>query len=218
MGVSSAASSPSPLPSAVKPSLKSKVQSTLADRKRQMAQLAEMGIEIPEEERGGLALAGEWKTISRTVVEEMQGADTQSEASLSVGVRKRRYEGDDEDEDTQTDLIRKKGWGSATKLCPEIGERDLDELLSKNTLPKVEPVLPPGPVDRQSTSDVEGTWQLTAPRPEKSSLIPSCVTAVSIGNTKQEEEDRKPAIDDIPEEVTSVAPVFKKRKPKTGGP
>ncbi|KAF1814332.1 hypothetical protein P152DRAFT_413039, partial [Eremomyces bilateralis CBS 781.70] len=35
-------------------------QATTEERKRQMAQLAEMGVAVPEEFRGEMAMAGEW--------------------------------------------------------------------------------------------------------------------------------------------------------------
>lgn len=85
------------------------------ERKRQLAQLAELGVAIPKEHRGEMALAGQWETVSeRPVVKEEQ-----SEAAKSYGVhnkRKREHE-DEEDEDehgggTGGSGEGRKPWGS----------------------------------------------------------------------------------------------------------
>jgi len=105
----------------------STTQITAADRKRQMAQLAEMGIAVPDEYRGDMALAGDWQVISQTPVELGQ-----QEAALNLGVRKRKFEGQDEEE-AAGESVLKKGWGSTTKGYP-VKEQQLDDLLTSSII------------------------------------------------------------------------------------
>ncbi|KAK0117646.1 hypothetical protein ONS95_011978 [Cadophora gregata] len=134
-GSSSAASSSSsafgrgPTPSAPKP------QATEASRKKQLAQLAEMGISIPGELRSGMAMPGEWQVTSERIIEP-EGSEKKPEA-LALGVRKRVV---DEDE-AELNEAKKRRWGSAYRTHPtEDGDDDLDALLSNATRKGKEPV------------------------------------------------------------------------------
>ena len=102
-----------------------------------MAQLAEMGIAIPDEFRGDIALAGDWKVVSERVIEDENEKSTK-DASKSIGVRKRKHEGgnNDDDEDGEDSapirFTSSKTWGSAVKEYPDAHrdkDDDLDALL-----------------------------------------------------------------------------------------
>lgn len=110
-------------------------QATPEERKRQLAQLAEMGIAIPREFRGQLAMAGDWQTVSETPV----GVGVKKEEDefkpdlRSMGVRKRRAEDGENDEDGQTTARR--GWGSTYKAQPTANDsEDLEALFGGNGL------------------------------------------------------------------------------------
>lgn len=108
-------------------------QATPEERKRQLQQLADMGVAVPEEFRRDLAMAGDWQVLSETPVvkalKKEEGVDVKPEAR-AVGVRKRKLEGDEEEEAGET--VMRKGWGSTFKTYP--GARDegaeLEALLS----------------------------------------------------------------------------------------
>ena len=185
----------------------SKIQPSLADRKRQLAQLAELGVEIPEEERGDLALAGKWTTMSeREVVDFAQGEP------LSTGVRKRRFE--DEDEHVEESISpQRRRWGVTTKRYSSQAKPDLDTLLSTSTLPKVEresvkleddPELSTvvAQIDDAASS---GSGNTVSPSKQTNGMAPS---------TK--EEDIQSAIRNLPE-AEPAAPIFRKRKAKAAG-
>lgn len=127
-------------------------QATPAERRRQLAQLAEMGIAVPEEFRGDLAMAGDWQVVSERVIHDdltvKKEEDEQEEGSngerkytvaegLNIGVRKRRYEGHEEEEENEAgEMNERKGWGSGSRLhtypADSRGEEeDLDSLLGK---------------------------------------------------------------------------------------
>lgn len=91
-----------------------------------MAQLAEMGIAVPAEYRGEMALAGDWQVVSQNPVES--GQETENAPSLSVGIRKRKFEGQEEEDAGET--VQNKGWGSTTKRYPSHAHKDLDFLLA----------------------------------------------------------------------------------------
>lgn len=106
-----------------------------ADRKRQLQQLADMGIAVPEETRREMAMAGDWRTLSVTPVynkienpikEEEDGNDKSS--ALAVGVRKRKHEGDEEKQEAGATVVQK-GWGSTTRSWNIDNDGDLDALL-----------------------------------------------------------------------------------------
>lgn len=114
-------------------------QVTPAERRRQLAQLAEMGIAVPEEFRGDLAMAGDWQVVSERVIhdhdhdngeegvkKEEDGEEGNEErkyaaaGGLSIGVRKRKYKGQrDEEEGGGGDevgemMAARRGWGSGS--------------------------------------------------------------------------------------------------------
>jgi len=100
---------------------------TAADQKRQWAQLAEMGIEVPDEFRAEMAMPGTWKTVSKSIV----GGPPVVEESLSIGVRKRKVEDDEEREESLVPRARKI-WGKSTRSYPDDPDAYLDRLLSSN--------------------------------------------------------------------------------------
>lgn len=182
-----------------------------------MAQLAEMGVAIPQEFRADMALAGEWQTLSETKIEtaeELEGA------AKSIGVRKRKHEGDEEGDEHVPEQLVSKGWGSRMKTYPgaQDDDEDLDALLAstKNLKkPKIataaaEAVPPAEEVGEQKqdfapVSKVEDeASNLTAPETEVSDVV-------------KKEEPSEPSLkaghgDSKDEAAPGV--VFKKRKPK----
>lgn len=110
-------------------------QASAAERKKQLAQLVDMGIAVPDEYRGDMALAGEWKVTSQRNIEEPK-----AEEPLSVGIRKRKFEGQEEEEEAGEIVVRR-GWGSTLKRFPgndRADTTDLDSLLSGVTTAKKE--------------------------------------------------------------------------------
>lgn len=104
-----------------------------ADREQQLAQLAEMGVAVPEEFRKEVAMAGEWQTLSETPLDEVTGERIKKEEGevkpegLNVGVRKRKFLEDLAEEEAE---VRRNVWGSMTKSYPgpKGGEQDGEDL------------------------------------------------------------------------------------------
>lgn len=111
---------------------------SVAERKRQMEQLAAMGVAIPEEYRRDMSIQGEWATVSETPVYSRPAkstSDDQDEDTKAFGVRKRKLD-DEEDQDLK---LAPKAWGSRLKSYPGASanaEEDLDALLSSATTKK----------------------------------------------------------------------------------
>ncbi|CAL3963914.1 hypothetical protein PZA11_001403 [Diplocarpon coronariae] len=117
-----------PAPSIPKP------QATEAQRKKQLAQLLEMGVTLPDEFRSEMAIPGEWQVTSERIIDS-ESAERKPEA-LALGVRKRDVDG--EEEDLTEDKRRR--WGSAYRTHPlEEEDFDLDALLDKATWKGKEP-------------------------------------------------------------------------------
>ena len=104
-------------------------------------QLAEMGVAIPEDFRREMAMAGDWQTMSERPIYEAvkKEEDDQDEKStgMSIGVRKRKYEGQDEEDEAGETVVRR-GWGSTIRTLPGAGneEDDLDTLLNATRVPR----------------------------------------------------------------------------------
>jgi hypothetical protein len=190
-------------------------QASVAERKKRLTQLAEMGIAVPDEFRGEMAMAGDWKVISQRPVEE-----TTSEDSLSVGVRKRKYEGQEEEEEAG-EVLARRGWGSTSKRYPGangIDTPNLDALLSGvKSVKKKDPAL-------DVKEEVEEKPMVTAS--DQSLNVGTCGIGASEGTNllpiKKEKstgpsESVPQSLQDIPtaEESLGAGVVFKKRKPKS---
>lgn len=208
-------------------------QATPAERRRQLAQLAEMGIAVPEEFRGDLAMAGDWQVVSERAIFDNESVfkDEEDEAKgerneerkyaegLSIGVRKRKYEGQEEEEEEVNEtgemMEVRKGWGSSFHTYPNPrGEEDLDSLLGKTKMRRKDDIKrsesgspPPPPVDAaQQTTDtvreqISSIKQVDAD--EIKPLLPPTGSSLSNNNLKEDPDGpEQPGI------------VFKKRKAK----
>ncbi|KAJ5777772.1 hypothetical protein N7520_001018 [Penicillium odoratum] len=183
------------------------------ERKKQMAQLAEMGVAIPEEYRGDMALTGEWQTVSETRL------DAGAEGAKSIGIRKRKIEGDEDEEGGQIPEYVSKGWGSRMKIYPGAEDDDdegLDALLASTKdlkKPKIETEVVASkeqessftllPKKEDDAADCEAP-AATVPKEEDSTLV------------KKEEADDSttPLATAVPESEEAHGVIFKKRKAK----
>lgn len=188
-----------------------------------MAQLAEMGVAIPDEYRGGMAMAGDWQTTSVKVIPSRDEENDKAGAS-STGVRKKRkHEGDGEEEEEEEERGAdpgqsvSKSWGQLTREYPggPQEDEDLDALLAstkrvKKAKPSTTEEEGPGEGDiKQEASDEvlkkEGDEGDPAAAPENEQAP----------RVKEEEptDAAAPGVKSEPEEPASGV-VFKKRKPK----
>lgn len=110
-------------------------QTTSTDRRRQLAQLAEMGVSIANDYRGEMPLAGGWQVVSQKIIDPEEQAPNDN--SLNIGVRKRKFEGQEEEEEAGETVVRK-GWGSTTKEYPSNAKQSLEALLSSSIAVKTE--------------------------------------------------------------------------------
>lgn len=197
-------------------SLSTAPQVSVAERKKQIAQLVEMGIAVPDEFRGEMAMAGDWRVVSQRPVEE-----TASEGPLSVGVRKRKHEGEEEEEEVGK-VVATRGWGSTSRRYPVADEGsapDLDALLSGVTSVKKDDAVP----DLKNEESEEKST-LTFAKDEKAEIKNELETPATANPAlvKKEESARSfepvnSSLHDIPtvEEALVAGVVFKKRKPKS---
>ncbi|OAP60742.1 hypothetical protein AYL99_05744 [Fonsecaea erecta] len=196
-------------------------QST-ADRKRQWAQLAEMGIKVPEGFRSEMAMAGDWQVVSQQTTDE-----TPSEAPLSKGVKKRKYEGQDEEEEEKKEAgeaVVRRGWGAATKRYPGHDKADLDDLLSGSISVKKEKST--SSVAQFKKEEKDSLQQGNNPVLNQDGREGGDCTSLKVESPlrsrandddpvlKEEPGSSRPSksMDQIPEEIP--IPVFKKRKAK----
>jgi hypothetical protein len=121
-GSSSSGFGRGPTPSMPKP------QATPSQRKQQLAQLAEMGVSIPEEFRGEMAMVGEWQVTSERIIEQSESSDKKPE-TIGFGVRKRAVP--EEEEEAEAMETKRRRWSSTYRTHPGDDDADLNALLSK---------------------------------------------------------------------------------------
>lgn len=199
------------------PSLpKAQTQATPAQRKQQLAQLAEMGISIPDGFKPDLAMAGEWQVTSERIIEP---EGEKKPDSLALGVRKRAVE-DDEDGAGETES-KKRRWGSTYKTHPTQGEDvDLDALLNNITRNSK------GPITKHEDEDEKKDIKIEL---ESSDGLGYSAAEVKVGEEKlgiknEPSEGEAPLSAFLPpfddgtkqegEEQSAPGIVFKKRKAK----
>ncbi|KAL8749135.1 MAG: hypothetical protein Q9199_007875 [Rusavskia elegans] len=205
-------------------------EATPAERKAQLARLAEMGIAVPEDFRREMAMAGDWQTIAQRPIQDRvkiedgfeEFKDFKPDLTLNVGVRKRKFEGQEEEEDAGATVVRK-GWGSTTRRYPgsdEAAQDDLDSLLNKPAVPSQE---------ISHGDSAEPLLQLgaktTPSQDSRSDLVPesgpSNIKMEGSDSLDMESHQAQEASLDIPvkeEDGTQEAAVtFKKRRSKASG-
>lgn len=190
---------------------------TVADQKRQWAQLAEMGIEVPDNFRAEMAIPGQWQSISKPIETEPKPEDT-----LSVGVRKRKVE--DEDGEESGGTVQRRGWGTSTRRYPGNDDPDLDALLSE-TVTKKETVKTEDKVDtngivntnaKLSVFPHETKLEPRQPSTETASPRPDEIEGVFGGPfVKSEDVEPETKIALVDTSNIESLPVFKKRKTKS---
>lgn len=178
-----------------------------------------MGVSIPDEFRGEMALAGEWQTTSITPIQQPE-EDGEGKPIKSIGVRKRKHEGGEDEgekdeEQNEEQRFVSKGWGSTTRGYPGAGEdnEDLDALLASTKS-----------VKKTKTTKEEEEEETTKQEPTDD--VPTAATIKREDDTAAAPEANQPP--SVKEESSSAAPVksereaeepapgvvFKKRKPK----
>jgi len=118
-------------------------RATSAQRQRQMEQLADMGVSIPDSFRGDMSLAGEWAVTSTRVIPDVTEDEDNKDGmtARSTGIRKRELEKTEEEieeEEAVKGLFKKqRRWGRDSKTMPTDGDTELDVLLSGAVVPAV---------------------------------------------------------------------------------
>lgn len=191
---------------------------TEAARKRQMEQLAEMGVSIPTEFRGDMAMAGEWTVTATKVVDEDAVKEKPVEAK-AVGVRKREQtEEEKEEEDAVRGLFKKpRKWGGM-RAMPE-DDKELDALLSADTLfrpKKEESAAAEDSVKKEEGAD-EAAAAVTSDVPAikaEEDEAGDKLSAAALGPIADADEVKKEEDGVESTEAAAPAVVFKKRKAK----
>lgn len=200
-------------------------QASAEERKKQMQQLADMGVAVPEEFRREVALAGEWERVSVKPVITAETSRVKSEGgeanidSLAFGVRKRKFEDQIEEEAVHA-VVKKQAWGSRFKTYPGKGgngDSDLDALLgglapkkeaTVNEETKTKPEADPATIVIKAEQRTEPKEEQE--KPDAYVLEKTTAPDSPDPGVKAEEESKLSAISELP----GAGIVFKKRKPK----
>ncbi|KAL2127480.1 hypothetical protein VTI74DRAFT_10672 [Chaetomium olivicolor] len=205
-------------------------QVSQAERQKQLEQLAELGVNIPTELRGGMAMAGEWTVTSTRVIEDpdqkAEGKDAVSAEGRATGVKRERERTEEEKEQEEAiqGLFKKpRKWGVDSKTMPAEEDAELEALLSGPLVKKKkeESATPPIKTEEGHEEAAERDGERGAAQPAKEASLPP------IKKEADEDDDglETSATKEIPplpsgvegsdnHAVPGVPVVFKKRKPK----
>ncbi|KAI1911071.1 hypothetical protein LOZ12_003579 [Ophidiomyces ophidiicola] len=189
-------------------------------RKKQMEQLAGMGVAIPEEYRPEMAMVGEWTTVSEAPVSDSIGANS----VLVKGVKRRKVDGEEEDDEENlgrsgSERARpRKAWGSTFKSHTGTGEDDdgeLDALLSMTTQignkrTRVKPEPQDSPVKQEEIREADESVSMPEDATVKIKQEDDSEHIVPKGGTP--DISAGPPAEFVGEPTPTV--IFKKRKPK----
>lgn len=192
-----------------------KQYATPAQRKQQLAQLAEMGVSIPDEFRPDMAMPGEWEVTEERIIGE--DGEKKVEAT-AMGIHTKRAL---EEEDEEALEAKKRRWGSTYRTYPgQEDHGDLDALLNNMTKGK-------GPSIKTEVKDEakpEIKDELGAPEQAHDALdgVIKTSDAESPPPIKREPSDgaslelpQNPTAKEEVDEAALSGPIFKKRKAKT---
>jgi hypothetical protein len=196
-----------------------------AERQHQLEQLADLGVNIPTELRGGMAMAGDWTVTSTRVVKDPEKHE-ESKESLSLlaraaGVRKREREQTEEEKEEEKaikGLFKKpRNWGRDTRAMPSDGDAELDQLLGTALVKSQKEESPRGAEDTKDGGGPEPAGPGSFARDTAHTIKQESDAGDSSPGRQRLAEESIPAIPDskrggLPGAEPAV--MFKKRKPK----
>jgi len=189
-------------------------RATAEDRRRQMEQLAAMGVAVPEEYKRDMAIVSEWSTVSETPIYSqdapIKGEDEEGKAVGAFGVRKRKLDDDEAEEEQAVARASKKNWGSTLKAYPGQKKEDEDDIDALLSAPKVKKEKIEGDAQEQEQcqGQTEGaTTSLKTEDPADTTTTLDAIPLVGEPAAEVKKEDDSPSPADPPI-------VFKKRKGK----
>ncbi|TLD26361.1 hypothetical protein PspLS_05168 [Pyricularia sp. CBS 133598] len=194
------------------PTQEASSSSSREQRQAQLEQLAGMGVNIPDELRGQMAMAGEWTVTKTRVIDDGEGNE-----SVARGVRKReleKTEEEKEEENAVNGLFKKpRRWGMDTRIVGGDDGGELDALLSGSSFvvkgEKKEEDEEENAKPRVKVEDAEKGPELEgAPQEEKPDVVKEEEDVVKNEPTDEASAPHTAA------EPAAPAVVFKKRKPK----
>jgi hypothetical protein len=200
-------------------------QVSQAERQKQLEQLAELGVSIPTELRGNMAMAGEW-TVTSTKVIAKPGDSTDDKdlaaaaEGRATGVKRERERTEEEKEQEEAikGLFKKpRKWGVGSKTMPVEEDAELDALLSGPlvTAKKEESEAPPVKTEDIQEEAAEGDGGEPVkqePSPPIKKEVEEEETGLGVGAT--EENVSGPSVPPSVAGPEGAPVVFKKRKPK----
>ncbi|KAK4098033.1 ankyrin [Parathielavia hyrcaniae] len=195
------------------------------ERQKQLEQLAELGVNIPTELRGTMAMPGEWTVTASKVVEpsggKADGQDADSAGGRATGVKRERERTEEEkeqDEAIKGLFKRPRKWGVDSKTMPVDEDAELEALLSgplaKIKKDEIEPSIKTEDSQRDAVEGV-GVEPVTQ---EPSPPIKNEPDDENMSGSVAEPKESAPAVSSVSEvadvTVPATAVLFKKRKPK----
>jgi len=199
-------------------------EASQAERQKQLEQLADLGVNIPTELRGDMAMAGEWTVTATKVVNPNKTAednDTAAADGRATGVKRERErtEEEKEQEDAIKGLFKKRKWGVDSKTMPADEDAELEALLN-GPLVKTKKEETEAPLIKAEDGQEE-TVQADAAEPAKQEPVPPIKkepdeeeTQLGVGEAKESEPKTAIGVEGTEGSQPGAAVVFKKRKPK----
>ncbi|KAI4146855.1 MAG: hypothetical protein LQ340_005784 [Diploschistes diacapsis] len=196
------------------------------ERKRQLAQLAQMGVAVPEDYRRENAMAGDWQVVSqRVIAPDRDGikaeGDEDVKQDLNIGIRKRKAEDETEEPVPKLEEGRRRPkYGTSMRALPAEDD-DLDALLrSTSSITKktkteikseVEPETATVAIGRPTEPDTGLVKEPAVESPEEPTIKSEDPSQPLIAEASASGPEIAPKAKDGNEDVGTI---FKKRKAK----
>lgn len=197
------------------------IKITPEERKRQLAQLVNLGVAVPETYRPALALSGEWHTVSETIIEPQvkEESDVKPDQRI-IGVRKRKRPDGEQDAEDTAEGAPPRNWGATRREYPEDEERVHEQLESI-----LRATAPSGSDSTEGPSNIKaednrGGFRADLVAPPRTILRLESETQVVPAIKEEITDDKKVSMLDADLSAVSAGPIpedavfFKKRKSK----
>lgn len=206
-------------------------QVTQVDRQKQLEQLADLGVSIPTELRGDMAMVGEWTVTTTRVIDKPHEGENKEEPSAegrATGIKRERERTEEEKEHEEAInglFKRTRKWGVGSKTMPTEDDAELEALLMGPIIKTKKEESEPPQIKTEDSEEnkKEGAVQDDGTEPVKQE------PSLSI-KKEPDEEEAMPAGSATKENTLGLAPsmenaddtagaagaavMFKKRKPK----
>ncbi|KAK0707987.1 hypothetical protein B0H67DRAFT_589017 [Lasiosphaeris hirsuta] len=196
---------------------------TEEERQRQLEQLADLGVNIPTELRGSMALAGEWTVTSTRIVNKSgtgkAADDSAVDEARATGLKRERERTEEEKEQEEAInglFVKRRRWGVGSKTIPGEEDAELEALLNGPLIVAKKEEGDPSPEIKKEVDQETAAEEVKPKVKEEAETLPPIKVEYSEEVALGSVDAPKDGVPDpsTAEKTTEPVVMFKKRKPK----